>query len=142
MRLILALTVLATLICEGAHAAAPNMRAGMWEITVRMDMPGMPGGMPPQVVKQCLTQKDTENPQKITQGSQGADNCQISNYQLKGNTASWDMACKGAEEMTGSGTITFGGDSYTGTTRMTMKSGGQPHNMTMQYSGKRIGDCK
>ena len=34
----------------------------------------------------------------------------------------WDMACKGAEEMTGSGTITFGGDSlHRARSRMTMK---------------------
>ena len=66
----------------------------------------------------------------------------MSNYQLKGSTASWDIACKGPEEMTGSGTITFGNDSYTGTTRMAMKSGGESQKMTMQYSGKRLGDCK
>ena len=142
MRFTLAAAVAITLISQGAQAAAPNMRAGMWEITVTMDMAGMPAGIPPQVVKQCLTQKDAENPQKFAQGGPGSDRCQISNYQLKGNTASWDMACKGPEEMTGTGIFTFAGDSYTGTTRMTMKSGGQAHNMTMQYSGKRVGDCK
>ena len=142
MRFLLASAVLATLISQDAHAAAPNMREGMWEITAKMDMPGMPAGMPPQVMRQCLTQKDAENPQKLAQGGPGAERCQISNYQLKGNTASWDMACKGPEEMTGTGTFTFNGDSYTGMTRMSMKSGGQTHNMTMQHSGKRIGDCK
>jgi hypothetical protein len=109
---------------------------------MKMEMAGMPGGMPPQVVRQCMTKKDVENPQRLAQGGPGADRCQISNYQLRGSTASWDMACKGPEEMTGSGTITFSGDSYTGTNRMTVKSGGQTQNMTMQYSGKRLGDCK
>ena len=142
MRFIAAPAVAVALLSQGALAAAPNMNPGMWEITMKMDMPGMPAGMPPQVVKQCLTQKDAENPQKFAQGGPGSERCQVSNYQLKGNTASWDMACKGSEEMTGSGTMTFGGDSYTGTTRMTMKSGGQTHNMTMQYSGKRLGECK
>src|SRR5262245_18162093 len=131
MRFIPVAAVAIIFISQPAQAAAPNMKPGMWEITMKMDMPGMPGGMPPQVVKQCLTQKDAENPQKFAQGGSGSERCQFSNYQLKGNTASWDMACKGAEEMTGSGTMTFAGDSYTGTTRMSMKSGGQAHNMTM-----------
>lgn len=142
MRFSVVSAVVITLISQSAHAAAPNMREGMWEIAMKMEMPGMPGGMPTQVVKQCVTQKDAENPQKFAPQGQGADRCQISNYQTKGNTVSWNMACKGSEEMTGSGTITFGGDSYTGTTRMSVKSGGETHNMTMQYSGKRIGDCK
>jgi hypothetical protein len=132
----------AVALAQNVHAAAPNMREGMWEITMKMDMAGMPGGMPPQVMKQCMTKKDIEDPQRFARGGPGADRCQVSNYRLRGNTASWDMACKGPEEMTGNGTITFSGDSYTGTNRMTVKSGGQTHNMTMQYSGKRLGDCK
>jgi len=142
MRFVVSSILAAAVLSQGAHAAAPNMREGMWEITMKMEMAGMPGGMPPQTVKQCFTKKDTENPEKFAQSGPGSERCQISNYQLKGNTASWDMACKGPEEMTGSGTITFSGDSYAGTNRMSMKSGGQTQNMTMQYSGKRVGDCK
>lgn len=142
MRFVFA-SILAAVLSQAAHAAAPNMREGMWEISMKMEMAGMPGGMPPQVVKQCYTRKDVENPERLArQGDPKSENCKISNYQLKGNTASWDMACKGPEEMTGSGTMTFSGDSYSGTNRMSVKSGGQTHNMTMQYSGKRVGDCK
>jgi|SRR5215831_6969142 len=139
MRFVFVSTVAFALVAQDALAAAPNMKPGMWEITAKMEMPSMPGGMAPQVVKQCLTQKDTENPQKVAQGGQ---NCQISNYRQNGDTVSWDMACQGTEEMTGSGTITFAGETYTGTTRMSMKAGGQTHTMTMLYSGKRVGDCK
>jgi len=131
------------LLCGGAHAAAPNMSEGLWEITTQMDMPGMPAGMPPQTVKQCITRKDVENPQKLApQGGPGSDHCQMSNYRMTGNTASWNWTCRGKEEMTGSGTMTFSGTSYTATTRMSIKHGGQIQNMTMQYSGKRVGDCK
>jgi len=142
MRLAALSCVVTALVSAGGHAAAPNMREGMWEITTKMEMAGMPGGMPPQVVKHCVTKKDIENPQKFAQGGPGSEHCQVSNYQLKGNTASWDMACKGGEEMTGSGTITFSGDSYASTTRMAMKSGGQTQNMTMHSAAKRVGDCK
>jgi hypothetical protein len=143
MRFVVASMLAATALSQGAHGAGPDMKDGLWEITMKMEMAGMPGGMPPQVVKQCYTRKDVENPEKLVrQGDPGSENCKVSNYQLKGNTASWNMACKGPEEMTGSGTMTFSGTSYTGTTRMSVKSGGQTQNMTMQYSGKRIGDCK
>ena len=39
--------------------------------------------------------------------------------------------------MTGTGEITYGTDSYTGS--MKMSSGGR--DMTMKYTAKRLGDC-
>ena len=77
-----------------------------------------------------------------TPGRPGSDRCQMSDYRMTGNAASWKWACKGGEEMTGSGSMTFSGDSYTGTTRMSLVQGGKPQAMTMQFSGKRVGDCK
>ena len=52
MRFVFASILAAAALSQAAHAAAPNMREGMWEITMKMEMAGMPGGMPPQVVKQ------------------------------------------------------------------------------------------
>lgn len=128
----------------GAHAAAPNMKDGLWEITMKMEMPGMPAGMKPQVLQQCITKKDLEDPSKTApSGGDPRDNrCQVTDYKMQGNTASWNMACKGEGAMTGSGTATYSGTSYTGTNKMTMKRGGQAQTMTMQYSGRRLGDCK
>jgi hypothetical protein len=134
----------AAVLSGGAHAAAPNMKDGLWEITMKMDMPGMPAGMKPQVLQQCITKKDLEDPRKTApSGSDPRDNrCQMTDYKMQGNTASWNMACKGEGAMTGSGTATYSGTSYTGTNRMTMKRGGQVQTMTMQYSGRRLGECK
>jgi hypothetical protein len=39
--------------------------------------------------------------------------------------------------MTGTGELLYSGDTYTGTMKMTM----QGQEMTMKYSGKRLGDC-
>jgi hypothetical protein len=134
----------AAVLSGGAHAAAPNMKDGLWEITMKMDMPGMPAGMKPQVLQQCITKKDLEDPRKTApSGSDPRDNrCQMTDYKMQGNTASWNMACKGEGAMTGSGTATYSGTSYTGTNRMTMTRGGQVQTMTMQYSGRRLGECK
>jgi hypothetical protein len=134
----------AALLAGTAHAAGPNMKEGQWEITTKMEMPGMPAGMKPQVMQHCVTRKDLDDPRKTTPG--GADpkdkRCEMTDYKLQGNTATWKMACKGENPMTGSGSITYSGTSYTGTNTMTMGRGGKPQTMTMQYSGKHLGDCK
>ncbi len=139
------LSLLATaLVSAPAHAAAPNMKDGLWEITVKMEMPGMPAGMKPQVRQQCFTKKDLEDPRKTApSGGDPKDNrCQMTDYKMQGNTATWNMACKGEDAMTGSGSMTYSGTSYSGTNKMTMKHGGQAQNMTMNYSGRHLGECK
>ena len=142
MRLAVTSFLAAALLSAAAHAQAPNIKEGMWEITTKMDMPGMPAGMPPQTIRQCLTKKDIDNPQRMAPTGPKDDRCQVSDYKLQGNTATWNWACKGGDEMRGSGSMTFSGTSYTGVTKMSMNQGGQTHNMTMHYSGRHVGDCK
>ena len=129
----------AALILGPAHAAAPNMKDGLWEINTKMEMAGKSGGMPPHVVKTCVTKKDLDDPRRTTPG--GDSRCKMTDYKLQGNTASWKMACEGQEGMTGAGTITYSGDSYTGNQTMHMKSRGQAMDMKMSFSGRRVGDC-
>ena len=124
-------------------AAAPNMKEGLWEITVKMEIPGMPAGAPPQVMQQCVTQKDFENPQTMAPANNPqSSRCETTDYRVQGNTATWKMACKGENAMTGTGSMTFSGASYTGTNKMSMKHGDQTMNMTMNYAGRHLGPCK
>ena len=136
-------SLLAAMVLSGiAHAAAPNMKEGMWEITMKMEMHGMPAGMPPQVMQKCFTGKDLEDPRRtVPSGGPGDSGCQVTDYKMQGNTATWNMACKGEGAMTGSGSITYSGTSYTGTNRMTMTEGGNSQTMTMHYSGRHLGAC-
>jgi len=138
----LAAALLAATTLSIAHAQAPNMKEGLWEITTKMEMPGMPAGMPPQTIKQCVTKKDMENPQRMLPSGPKDDRCKVSDYKMQGNTATWSWACTGGDEMRGTGTMTFSGNSYTGTQKMSMKQGGQSHNMSMQISARHLGDCK
>ena len=142
MRHIAPSMLIAVVLSGIAHAAAPNMKEGLWEITMKMEMPGMPAGMPPQVLQQCLTKKDLEDPRKTAPGDPGDSRCQMTDYKLLGNTATWSMACKGEGAMSGVGSITYSGTSYTGTNRMTMTEGGNTQTMTMHYSGRHLGECK
>jgi hypothetical protein len=139
-----AIPLLATALNLGpAHAAAPNMREGMWEITTKMEMTGKSGvEMPQQMVRHCLTRKDVEDPRRTTPSAAGqGSRCKMTDYKLQGNTATWKMACEGEGAMTGTGTVTYSGDSYSGNQTMAMKRSGQVMNMKMDYSGRRVGDC-
>jgi len=125
-----------------AHAASPNMRDGMWEITTKMEMAGNKGAqMPQQTVKHCMTKQDVADPRRATPGAGDPGRCKMTDYKMQGNTASWKLACTGDGSGTGSGTVTFSGDSYSGSQTMYMKRGGQVMTMKMDYSGRRVGDC-
>lgn len=76
MRLTAIAIVAAVLLPFHVHAAAPNMKEGLWEITVRTEMQGLPGGMPPQTVQQCITQKELADPSKTTPRTQGGQELQ------------------------------------------------------------------
>lgn len=136
----------ASLFAIGATAAvaAPNFKDGLWEITVKMNMPGM-AAMPPRTIQHCMTQKDLKDPRKALSGpnkSAQENQCKTVDYQQNGNTVSWKVECGGAHPMTGTGTATYNGDSYTGVNHLTMNEGGKAMEMTMNYSGKRLGVCK
>lgn len=142
MRYPIIATLAACSLAAPAPAAAPNMKEGLWEVTTTTEMAGMPAGMKPTVVRQCVTRKDLEDPRRTAPGGNPVDQrCQVTGHKLQGNTASWNVACKGEGAMTGSGSITYSDTSYTGTSRMTMSHGGQPRVMTIHYRGRRIGDC-
>lgn len=129
----------AALIIGPAHAAAPNMKDGMWEITSKMEMPGSNVAMPQQTVRHCMTKKDVEDPKRTTPSAGEQSRCKMTDYKLQGNTATWKVACEG--QGTGTGTITYSGDSYTGNQTMSMNAGGRPMNMKMNFSGRRVGEC-
>lgn len=125
-----------------AHAAAPNMREGLWEITMKVEMAGMPQQMPPQTLQHCVTKQDLENPQKMAMGPGSKDSkCEVTDHRMQGNTATWKMACRGEHPMTGSGIVTYSGTSYSGTNRMTMQQGGKTMDVTMSYTGRHLGPC-
>lgn len=134
-----------------ALAAAPLfaqalMRPGLWETTAKMEMPGMPVQMPETKTTSCITPEQAKTPGDTVanQGGRGRgrgrgnDDCKTSDYRTDGNKTTWKMACTGANAMTGDGEMTFSGDSYSGKTTMSMAQG----QMTIQYSGKRLGECK
>ena len=111
----------------------PNMKEGLWYITVKMDVPGMPVQIPPKTYTQCLTQKEA-----VPKPKEANNNCEIVKQDVKGETVSWKVECKTKEGTAVSdGTITYKGDTMEGV--ITMKQGDMK--ATQRLSGRWIGKC-
>jgi len=131
--------VMALVWCGSAQAAEPNMKDGLWEITTKMEMKGMPANIPPSVTKQCLTKKDSVP----GQSKEKNPNCKITEQKVSGNTVTWAMVCKendGTVESKGS--ITYKGDTFDGTTTTLIKDKThKAQQVSTKMTGKRLGPC-
>jgi hypothetical protein len=117
-----------------ALADAPNMKDGLWEITIKMEMAGMPMEMPEMTHTQCIT-KDNAVPDT----SPPDQKCKMINNQIKGDTVTWEMECDTPQGPAHTkGTVTYSGDTFAGTVDMNM---GQMV-MTQKMRGRRVGDCQ
>ena len=70
-------------------AAAVDMQEGLWEITTRMEMPGMPFPMPAMTNKVCIGKGEEKNPGK----SKEDKDCEMTDVKTSGNKTSWKMRC-------------------------------------------------
>jgi hypothetical protein len=134
-----ALLVLAVLAAAPRVAAQQvNMQDGLWEVSVKMEMPGMPAGMGAQTLRKCYTPADVQDASRTTPRD---DNCQVSDVKVQGDTVTWSVSCKPPQAMTGTGTMTYRGSSYAGRMNFSVKEGGQTMTMQQTISGKRVGPC-
>ena len=129
------LAVLAgVLLPVAALAADKSMKPGLYDYTVKMEMPGMPFEMPPQAFQSCVKQEDVDKGKQYQ--TQRDQDCEVKNLKQSTGKASFDIACK--DGTTGHADYTFTGTSMTGKQVLTRE--GTP--MTMNMSAKRVGDCK
>jgi len=143
MRIIGLLFVLVLVVAVAPLSAAPAaMQEGNWELTMKMDMAGMPFAMPPVVVNHCYTKEDVKDSKKtIPSTSQKKDDCETKDVKVTGNKVTWKMQCK--DGSTGSGEMEHKQASYNG--MMTMEKvdkKGSKSKIVYHMSGKRLGDCK
>jgi hypothetical protein len=108
----------------------------LWEVTMKMEMPGMPMAIPAQINRVCLS-KNRKDEDLIPR----RENCRVLESSRTGNKLTYKMACTGQEPMTVSGEMTYAGTSYEGRMRMVTQSGGQSMEMGQTFAGKRVGDC-
>jgi hypothetical protein len=123
----------------GAAAGQAPRRDGRWEMTMKMNVPGAPSSMPPMTMTQCITKEEADNPQSLMPQGRGAmpTDCKMVDQKVTGNKMTWSMKCEGAEAMSGTGEFVYTGDTVQGVIKMLR----QGQTMTMEYTGKRLGDC-
>jgi len=113
----------------------PNVKPGKWEVTTRMEMPGMQMNMPPMTHTQCITETDY-----VPQTGQPGEECEVTRTRVSGDTVTWTMHCRGkGGEMNGTGKVTYQGDSFKGEISMSVVATGM--SMTIYTNGRRIGAC-
>lgn len=121
-------------------APQPPMQEGLWEITSHTEIPGSSARAQPVTSRACYTKQDvaSENP-----AAPKDDTCEIHDYQSRGNTADWSIACAGKGNIIGRGSVTFHDKTtYSGTVTLRIRTEGQPEiQMRNNYSAKRISDC-
>ena len=121
-----------------ALAQQPNLEEGNWEVTTKMEIPGMPFQMPAQKHNQCITKKEF-----VPDQSDKNRDCKVTDQKVTGNTVSWKMSCKGKDGTTeGEGKITYAGKSYDGMMMANMTQKGEAMTMKMNFAGKHTGPCK
>lgn len=126
-----------------AFADQNPMKPGMWEITSRTDMPGMPYKVPPVTFKHCVTAAMLAQNQGLAEPhSPPGTHCERVKFKMSGNHAEWGVSCTGKTNVSGEGSMTWDSpDSYHGQTHMTMDMDGHTMNMTQTMQGRRLGDC-
>ena len=112
---------------------------GLWEITSTMNMPMLPE---PRVatVTECM-EKSEISMDEVT--GEGMDpDCSFDIAQVDGNTMKWSFDCPVQGGIShGEWEAVSAGDSVTGKGIMTMTFQNQNMEMTMEWEGKRVGDC-
>lgn len=127
----LALIVMSSLAYAGSGL---NINEGKWQITVSMEIEGMPMKMPPNTFTQCLKKE-----QAVPNDEKPNQQCVTKDVVTKGNSVSWTMVCTNpGGQMTGKGMVSYHKDKMDGS--MTME--GQGMKMISRFNGHRIGDCQ
>lgn len=129
-----------------AAAAVPpiagNFREGLWEMTVRAEVPGTKP-MPPIVLKKCISAKEIQDLQAKASRPPGSDQCKVLDQRTQGSTTSWRLECTGRMKIVGDGSVTLTDDSYGMQSSMVMTGAdGKSVQVKNEMSGKRLGDCK
>jgi len=117
-----------------ALAGGPNMKEGLWEITTKMEIPGMPMQMPPQTYTQCITKKNM-----VPQKEEPNQECKMIKHDSKGDTVTWVVVCRTPEGKSHmNGRVTYKGTSFDGTVKITQAG----MDMTQKMKGRWTGECK
>lgn len=128
----LAVTLLA--IAAPVSAQTPQIRPGLWEITI--------SGAPRKQTT-CFTPEMVKDVKNLAQRGQQAGDCKSSNPKTAGNTHTVDISCTKPNKYDAKVTTTINGpDNFTVTQDYAVEAGGKAQQGKMTMSYRRLGDCK
>lgn len=127
-----------------ASSAQGQVKGDLWELTVKMQMTGVPMDMPARTTRTCMD-KNAKDEAFVPQKS-GEGECRMVDQKRTGNVWRYRMECTGkdSDSVVAEGEVAYAADrsSYDGKMRLTGSSrGGQGYEMTQTYTGRRVGDC-
>jgi hypothetical protein len=130
------LAVIVLLVC--ANSALAEIKDGLWEITTKAEIKGMPQQMPSTSIRHCLAKNDP-----VPKAKDKSMECKTNNQKVSGDTVTYSMECKNKDStVLTSGTMTYKGNTFAGTSTTSIKSKGQKEmQMNNKMSGKYIGPC-
>ena len=148
--LLLAATLAATaaIAQDSMSAMKGKMKDGRYAYKMEMDMgqvPGMPAGMGKQTMnfEHCVTPQDIEKGQ-LGKGREERNpgNCEIKDFRMSGNTATYKVTCRGEHEMDADNILAFASDGYRLVSKVQMVAGGQRITSSSTTDAKYLGACK
>jgi hypothetical protein len=123
------------ILCNLSSVSALDLKEGLWEITTKLDMPGMPFPMPPSTFTQCIT-KEYAVPKQV---KEKVANCKT-DQKVVGNTVEWTTTCQEQNGVTVmNGKVIYEGDRFKGEIKIKNPDGTV---VTQHITGRRIGECK
>lgn len=145
-RVVLALTIAGVFLWGTSAFAGVNLHEGLWEITTKTEIQGMPMQMPARKFThtQCLT-KENMLKSMVPKKQEQKEECKITrDTKISGNTVTWTMKCSGKDAVKAVGKTTYHGDTFEGTITTMISNKPEEGKMKIIHhiSGKRIGECK
>ena len=132
----------AVVICATCLAVSPAfaLTPGMYEYTIKVNMPGAPVNVPEQKMQRCMTAKDIDGNKATDVPSMPNSDCQVSGRTQTDTQFSYHIACTKPQKLDGDvkGTVTATSLNMD----MTMHMAQTPTAMTQNISALRLGDCK
>jgi hypothetical protein len=132
--------VIACIALLAGIASAAEIREGLWEISVRAEVGGQPITQQPMVARQCVSQQSLQDLMGQLGGSSA---CRVSDFQESGNRATFNLACSGQMEVSGTGETQIDGDEFTGHMNLMVQIGADMNvPMVQNFSARRVGECQ
>ncbi len=123
-----------------AAAPALALTPGLYEYSMKLNMPGMPANIPPTVTQRCLGAADVAGNKAVELPPLPNSDCKVLNQIINGAVFSYRVACSTPRKLDGDVRGTVSATSLN--MEMTMRIPEAPAPMTQFITARRLGDCQ